>query len=29
MLRDVEQRVAELRRVADALYERWIQGLVK
>ncbi len=29
MLRDVERRIAALRRVADVLYERWIGGLVK
>ncbi len=29
MLRDVERRTAELARVADVLYERWIQGLVR
>jgi GMP synthase-like glutamine amidotransferase len=28
MLRDVEPRVAALHRIADVLYERWIQGLV-
>lgn len=29
MLRDVAQRTAALARVADVLYERWIQGLVR
>jgi GMP synthase-like glutamine amidotransferase len=28
MLRDVERRIAALRRVADVLYERWTAGLV-
>jgi GMP synthase-like glutamine amidotransferase len=28
MLRDVERRTAALQRVADVLYDRWLQGLV-
>ena len=28
MLRDAEQRTREMHRIADALYERWIEGLV-
>jgi GMP synthase-like glutamine amidotransferase len=29
MLRDVERRTSALHRVADVLYERWIQGLAR